>query len=176
MSIIHNALKKTQEQLNAKDNTINNPVLKPQTPTQTLKKKPQPLASENLATKKPKAVLLGILYFILVVMISFEATYIYSSVQKNQSQLVSSTSSMQPVTTSIKEPTVSTNTANTQASTTVISDLKLNGTMIMGTKTVALINDNTYEVGQEINGAIITEITPNQVSLERKGESLLIRK
>lgn len=55
------------------------------------------------------------------------------------------------------------------------TDLTLNGTSLIDGKRVALINDEIYEIGEVINGKKIISINLNRVELQDNGEIVILK-
>ena len=185
MSIIHDALKKTQRSLEETQNefreTSSNmaPSLA-QLSTISVRKFIPPNPKETkLSPSRPKgtysAVRTGTWIFFIFILIIFIYTYnkyseylsqITTPKVKNQ-ELVSP-----PPTKIIEAPPLP---ISSPASARSPKDpVIFNGTMTAGADKVAVINDQIYHIGEIVEGYTVKEIKQDQVVLEKNGESLTL--
>jgi len=61
------------------------------------------------------------------------------------------------------------------ASSSRESNFKIKGIVMMPEKSIVLINDSTYEVGEVVNGMKIIEISIDQVKFEKNGKTKIIK-
>lgn len=156
MSIIHEALKKVQSNRSESPSIINKP------------------ADDGKTFQKPTAFVLllwGSVIFILVGL-TFYNLYEYTHRIKE----MSSTKFYVPATT------VSPMTAAAPALAPGVSapeakkgELVLSGIVEMDGKSFALINKEFYEVGESVEGAKITKITPDSIEILQKGKTRTIK-
>lgn len=173
MSIIHDALKRAQNEFKKKEkenpNTENsttpeiyNKLRSKTTPPiksaehEELQQPPQ-TQSEVEKTHKKK---LNITFISLIAVFSlFIGVFIsFLIVLLNQSPTRESTDEAKPAKSSSKKSTK-------RKSSIQKNELLLSGTMMMGEKRVALINGEIYELGESVRGKKITDVTLKNVEL-----------
>lgn len=141
MSIIHDALKKVQDQ------------------TPSPAPSPSNTAEKNNGPSSQQIPVWLILTLIAVIVFIFSLTITKTPPKTFPTDSVASQSSPK----AISSPTTpSPNTIESKPQTTAIPSenlLRVEGVMDMGTKKVALINGNIYETGQTVQGKTITNIT-----------------
>ena len=160
MSIIHNALKKTQQELDKngkKDiSRIYDKLRASYQPPQINKEPEENISTEGLKLPRKKKIFpiftLSVSTFILLVS-ALCLVYFFFYKQSSSSDLTASAKRKiysQPVSSNpnMHEPLV------------------LNGIMLKGQKIVALINDDIYEAGEFVDGKEIIKITPEAVQLK----------
>lgn len=166
MSIIHDALKKTQSNLAKTDQPQPSP--KKEDPNKKIIKpldisseqKPPPLPSKS---KGKKYFFLSLIFFLLIVVslplwktVKFPTKTIPTAIDN-----ISPTKILQSISLpEIKKPTE--------------TNLILSGTMMMDSKRVALINNEIYELGEYINGMKIININLKKVDLLNKDDIITL--
>ncbi len=166
MSIIHNALKKTQEQLKDKDKS-KDPFFNPSgsgTPPGT-----PPTANDN--NDKPNNPF--ILIFLIVLTIACLGAVGYYLL--GDSSVINLTKSK----TIVENTTAEGSSTDPSAAAKQINDLaagiNFQGTMTSGEGTAALINDDIYEEGDIVGGMTIKSIKKNKVKLELNSETVTLK-
>lgn len=160
MSIIHEALKKVQS------NRSENP-----SPTN------KPVAVEK-PFQKPNAfalLLWGFTTFILV-SLTFYNLYEYTRRTKEMSMTKFYVPASRPATLA-SAPDVATSALapSVSAPEPKKGELVLSGIVEMDGKSFALINKEFYEVGESVEGAKITKITPDSIEILQKGKTRTIK-
>ena len=160
MSTIHDALKKVEndmrpqnqepEQKKPEQSRPHNPFNPPPPPPDPS----APVQNPEPPSKSNKKNFLIIILFILILCgLGFAATYALDHFNVFSKQKTISFSKKEPARPVVEENFIPG------------SRIRVKGTMVMGDKTVALINNNVYEVGNEINGKRIKSISPRTVIL-----------
>jgi len=168
MSIIHEALKKAQanlEQTGQKKSTNIIPPIPGSAPTNTP-------GSSQTQSKKNESSRLVMLIFTLIIVATITVIY-YFFMNNNQAQktIASIKTVLKPQKPeTINKPTAQPFTVTSEAQPSV--KLKLEGTMMMGDKRVALINGEVYQIGETINGMEILNINIEKVVL-KDGENII---
>ncbi|MBF0385247.1 MAG: hypothetical protein HQL27_05190 [Candidatus Omnitrophica bacterium] len=171
MSIIHDALKKTQANLEGKStkNTIepNSTEGKKDRPS-IVSHSPSSKASRPEEQKSRTPYLFAVLIILVIAVVAYYFFYLPSG-KSNPLDLIRSA-------VATKAPSLKKQEVNKlpQASLKTTEGVKLNleGTMMMGDKRVALINGEVYQIGESVNGLIITDISLNKVLL-KDGENTI---
>ncbi|VAX37813.1 hypothetical protein MNBD_UNCLBAC01-1511 [hydrothermal vent metagenome] len=172
MSIIDQALRKTQSELEKKNNESRKPAINVET---TPRQQPPPIAKPRPKIKKDspekKKVLKGLIFTFMLLAI-FSGIYFIvkktdlqtSSFNKEEKKKKNLIKFIQPKTTPLPIR------AYTKGS------FILNGTMIIGDNRVALINNTIYKIGENVNGKKIISISMREVILKDKnGERVSLR-
>lgn len=165
MSIINDALKKTQENLNKNNQTVNHHATTPTPQAETdiaCDLLPTDTQQTNKKKTRHKALPLILLYGAFVLIISG-----LSSNKKVQNYFMKMSQQIKsaPVTT-----TVAVETTPTQQPPTIIkpknANLHFNGTMKIDEKIVALINDDVFEEGEMVENNEIIKITLKELTIK----------
>lgn len=198
MSIINEALKKTQAHLKEKTAVIaderfswrppitEQPIIPPR-PSEGFAQQPSPPMAKQITKKWHIIILAEIVLFLVAASVIFvlqprvfhaflQPPAIGPTLQKSHA-----VSAQRPqVNTSASPDGLATSSANLAVNPSPTSwgskptDLVLSGIMMNQNKMVALINNEIYELGDEIDGKKITKITLNQVELrDDKGLTIL---
>jgi|GEM_PF-3994629 len=170
MSIIHDALKKVQEQQPEPKRFELEPLGGPVTPREQPKVGPAPrkiTASGMAPAPKPKSPK-GRLVFLFAALCA--AAYItYTQYSPQIAPLKRSIQSMARSVPAVTLP------APSPAPAADPNALKLEGVMNNNGAMLALINGKIYETGSEVNGAKIVRIEENTVTLSRDGEEEVLQ-
>lgn len=172
MSIINDALKKAQNNLSA-----------PESASKPLPKNiDHPTSAPNLQQhpqRKPKRKKI-ISFFLFLIFLAIVVTYKIESVSSpsDEQQIIipspSATKNKYPsppqkhFSNIFKHQTDKTHTDNTT------SKPRLNGTIMMNNHQAALINNNIYRMGDNLNGYEITEISLEGVRLQNEEETIFL--
>ena len=178
MSIIHDALKKTQKNLN----NITQHNISKNTEENSSKNNSMKILDETkiIAVKTPKnhsAIIIFCLIIITIVLvastvISFLKTKSPSTSRKTASKITQEPTSQSIKTTAKPSTKTSINTKPHQPGQSLV----LNGTLMANDKKAALINNELYEIGESIEGKTISNIFLNKVELLDKNGTTTILK
>jgi len=154
MSIIHDALKKTQTALG------NNPA-----PTNGSSERGPTPPSEPKSSQSVGWIVLAFVSVVLIIVGFFSSTLLNLFQQSSQSAMKTNMASAPSM-----SPAASAGLSKTKNNAPVEPLLNLQGTMYMDGSYSALINDNIYKAGETIDGIKILGITLEQVELDKNGE------
>lgn len=166
MSIIHDALKKTQDKIKGNGTPVSpSPFLSasgPQSNPSSGQPTPTAKTGQNYNTK-----ILIFLIVLTIVVIGSIISFFVKGPSTNTSN-ISSAPSAAPV-------VVSKNTPGDQNIDKLVKGLHFQGTASNGTSIAALINDDIYEEGDNINGLIVEAIRKNEIDLTAGGQQITLR-
>ena len=185
MSIIHNALKKTQENLNETgdskkvsdkksepSSSVISTASEKEQQTQTNKKTEMPVIKNKRRSNKSFLLLVALLAFLPIIANQF----IWKSTNE---QLNTSSPELFKLTKSLSESmaqkkSVESQITPTQKASTIQNkkDLHVSGVVTAGHQKMAIINDKIYEIGEVINDMTIINITMKKIEL-LKGEDII---
>ena len=151
MSIIHDALKKTQTNLHTANPVTASP--RPTNPNSMAspQQKSEPLISPSVKTSDAKMI---VFISIVLILVGIFAAYLVNLLLSSSKSPVSQTPMVKQ-----KNPVYKLDKGA----------IVLSGTMMMGDRQVALINDDIYEIGDTIQGKKIIDISLKEVQLEENG-------
>ena len=177
MSIIHEALKKAQTDYqkvrlqNSSTPTplpVDTPAAAPLPPPEKQKLQRDPSTIAAILKAKPKQDHQSVVYrwiFLLTLLAGLSTLVIYTKKSPSVPQLPAETSS-QTASVPASAPGPAEMVSIPDPVPAKQPSLTLNGTMMMGDKRVALINNKIYELGESIDGWQIISISLNKVELK----------
>ena len=182
MSIINDALKKTQKNIENNDKNSSLPKLQQmEAPQQAYKPSHSQISQEPKEPKKLKKFKIFSLLFptVTLIIIVFFINYIYKKayapipklhlLSPTKKEKISSKDPINP----LQKTSESLNQTKTQTPQALTS-LQLSGIMKMDENFVALINNDVYSLGETVRGMVITKITLKQVFLSQGEENLIL--
>jgi len=159
MSIIHNALKKTQEKLNQQDKN-------PSTSSSVYNSQNTSMPDSSNQKKSPTLIYILCAAISIVIAFSF-----YILTQTNQTPGLLTFTPKESKTNQALDNIV----PLLQIESTKKPRIQLQGIMQADGKNAALINDDVYEEGEIVDGMTITMITLEKVELDNNGEKIILR-
>jgi hypothetical protein len=153
MSIIYDALKKTQEAIGGND------------PAGAPPPSPGPNNSKN---QPPIGWVVALFFGLLFIVIGFFGSTLMNLFHQSSQSEIKFHLSEKPE----SAPTTPSSPAQPAgpSSSTAPAGIRLQGTMFMDGIYTALINDNVYKAGETVDNMTIRNITLEQVELEKNGE------
>ena len=171
MSIIHNALKKTQNKIDGKDKEKpQSPFFNPNpTPTEPPPTPPPTTNDQNnpggKSSKNNKVIIIAI---VLIVLLAGGVGYFIIGGKNTSSQPTVIVEKTSPVVEGIPAE----GSGNIKS---LVKQIEFQGTASNGNSIAALINDDIYEEGQVVNGLTIKSIKKNELILEMDGQTVTIK-
>jgi hypothetical protein len=174
MSIINDALRKTQKEFQASKPIINSEKPKRQ-PSSLIKEEKSVDTAQTPALKESEKKSFMTIFLIFIVFITAGLiVYLFSILQNRQTPKNTTIASLStPQQTTSTQATAPSTTRNSTLSTG--NKIILNGTMTMKNRKAALINNEIYEMGEYINGWKIVSIDFDTVKLSKKNEKLILK-
>ena len=171
MSIINDALKKTQQNVANHQNSSNISELYANLHSKKpVEERPNPAspakAVQKISEKSSPKKILMLVFFVIGIAVFLSSLILIFSSKKPPKPIEVVKSLLTQGTSKLKAPE--------PKRTYEKGELFLNGTMEMQGKTVALINDEIYEVGDIVNGQEITAIRLDGVELLKGGQKTFL--
>lgn len=165
MSIIHDALKKTQDKIKGSD--------KSSSPKQIFNTPLRPGSYSQSQTSSNEKKIYGpktIVFLTILTLLLFGSTLFYFLYDPAKPHLSATPTTATAPTSRIK----TTSMANGQNIEQLVKGIQFQGTASNGTSTAALINDDIYEEGDTIRGLYIKTIRQDEIDLTAGEQSITL--